>query len=329
MERKLSVIGVSAGREDGNSEILLKEALAAVEEEGIEVRFLRLKDYYIKPCEGCELCTIMLRTGQPSRCKFSWDSDDYKFLMDQIVTADGIILSAPVYNLMPPGYLTTLLNRSHCIGIPWLKKETRKVAATISVGGSDWLSLAAPVLNFTATELLGSQMNLADYMVVGGCPGKGMVALHPEYLERARTLGKNLAAEMGNPPSSERCNYHGESMGACPICHSDLLILREGRLACGICDYCGDPVMEQGKIKAIRWDGGIERTRWSDMITQAHTKGEHPTAETKENGQYLLEQEEQQRIAQVTARARDYLKPIRPGTSVCLMKDGKTSNEKS
>mgnify|MGYP007102066260 CR=1 FL=1 len=34
-------------------------------------------------------------------------------------------------------------------------------------------------------------------------------------------------------------------------------------------------------------------------------------------------------LAQVTARARDYLKPIRPGTTVCLMKDGKTSNEKS
>lgn len=312
MSEKLKVLGISTGRAGGNSEILLKQALRAIQEEDIDVEFLRLKDYYIKPCEGCELCTMMLRTGQPSRCKFSWDVDDYKKLMDLITDADGLILSAPSYNLMPPGYLTVLLNRSHCIGIPWLPTRVRKVVATIAVGGSDWLSLQMPILNFTGTELLGSKMNLADSMCVGGVPGKGMIALHPDYLERARQLGKNLAAEMGAPNNSGRCKYHGDSIGACPICHSNLLILRNGRIACGICDYMGDPVITDGKISSIKWDGGIELTRWSDMINEAHAKGEHPVAETQENGQYALSDEEKQLIRKVTEESNAFLTPLKP-----------------
>lgn len=312
MADKKKVLGISTGREGGNSEILLKQALRALQEEGVDVSFLRLKDYYIKPCEGCELCTFLLRTNQPSRCKFPWDADDYKKLMDTITDADGLIISAPAYNLMPPGYLTALLNRSHCIAIPWLPSRYRKVVATIAVGGSDWLSLQMPILNFVGTELLGSRMNLVDSLCVGGVPGKGMIALHQDYLDRAYQLGKNMFSELGAPVESGRCKYYGEHVGACPICHSDLLILRNGRVACGICDYMGDPVIKEGKIDHIKWDGGIELTRWSDMVNEAHAKGEHPVAETKENGQYALTKEEMETIAKLVKESNDFLSPIKP-----------------
>ena len=44
------VMGVTAGRKNSNSEILLKEALLACQEMGAEVRMINLKDYNIIDC---------------------------------------------------------------------------------------------------------------------------------------------------------------------------------------------------------------------------------------------------------------------------------------
>ena len=43
------IMGVTAGRKNSNSEILLKEALMACEELGAEVRMINLKDFHIEP----------------------------------------------------------------------------------------------------------------------------------------------------------------------------------------------------------------------------------------------------------------------------------------
>ena len=51
------IMGVTAGRKNSNSEILLKEALMACEELGAEVRMINLKDFHIEPCPGCTSCT--------------------------------------------------------------------------------------------------------------------------------------------------------------------------------------------------------------------------------------------------------------------------------
>jgi len=54
----MKLLGISAGRRLGNSEILLKEALMAAEEtSGIDVEIVRLHDLKIKFCTGCEMCT--------------------------------------------------------------------------------------------------------------------------------------------------------------------------------------------------------------------------------------------------------------------------------
>ena len=54
----MKVLGISCGRKMGNSEILLKEALMAMEAEGAEIEMIRLHDMYIKPCLGCNGCIM-------------------------------------------------------------------------------------------------------------------------------------------------------------------------------------------------------------------------------------------------------------------------------
>ena len=43
-------------RKNGNTEILLKQALMGAESEGASVEMIRLTDYKIGPCRGCGLC---------------------------------------------------------------------------------------------------------------------------------------------------------------------------------------------------------------------------------------------------------------------------------
>ncbi len=268
----MKVLGISAGRPEGNSEILLKEALKACEANGQEVTFIRLHDYYIKPCIGCEFCTTLLSSGKPPRCKYDWSEDDIRFLMDQIQASDGVIIAAPAYQLMPPGIITVVLNRIHSCGADnhtarANEGKNKTVCATIGVGGSDWVSLLLPLLNLMTTELIGSQMRLVDQMEVHGIPLKGMAALMPKGLERARLLGENVCAELGKPQHT----YHGTQVEVCPICHSNLLEYRKnGRVACPFCDVEGDVIVEDGKMTGVKWDGGIEVSRWSKHGTAHH-----------------------------------------------------------
>lgn len=50
------VMGITAGRKNGNSEILLKQALMACEEAGAEVTMINLRDFNIQDCTGCTAC---------------------------------------------------------------------------------------------------------------------------------------------------------------------------------------------------------------------------------------------------------------------------------
>jgi multimeric flavodoxin WrbA len=43
-------------RKNGNTEILCNHALKAIAEEGIETELVRLAEYNIKPCTGCDGC---------------------------------------------------------------------------------------------------------------------------------------------------------------------------------------------------------------------------------------------------------------------------------
>ncbi|MGI6326614.1 MAG: flavodoxin family protein [Saccharofermentanales bacterium] len=311
----MRVLGMSMGRVNGNSELLLKHALKAVQEEGHEVSFVRLHDYKIKPCVGCELCTMYLSRGEEPRCKYGWEEDDIKFLMDQVKASQALILAAPAYHLMPPGIGTVLLNRIHSCGCDnhtGRRQEDdvskRKICATIGVGGSDWCSLLMPILNFTATELIGSQMNLVDQMSIHGCPSISMVALLQEALDRATQLGKNVAAELNGDSAAY---YHGTADETCSICHTNILLIQDGRVRCPICDVAGDLVIKDGKIDHIAWDGGIESSRWSKFGVQRHDDVQTSTVKLKP-GKYVYTDEQKQKIAHTVAKWKNYLPPVQP-----------------
>ena len=55
----MKVLGLSCGRRMGNSEVLLREALAETENRGADIEIIRLGDLAVKPCTGCEVESVI------------------------------------------------------------------------------------------------------------------------------------------------------------------------------------------------------------------------------------------------------------------------------
>ena len=133
------VMGVTAGRKNSNSEILLKEALLVCQEMGAEVRMINLKDYNIIDCNGCTSCTMGMSMGKYTGCSLD-DADDKKKIMDVMLNQDAVIFSAPTYDLMPSSLFLKFMHRNLAYESAFLTKigaiEPRdRVGALIAVGG--------------------------------------------------------------------------------------------------------------------------------------------------------------------------------------------------
>ncbi len=85
----MKVLGiVCSPRINGNTEILVKEALDSAHKLGAETEMIKVSDVNIMPCDGCETCEI---TGE---CKIE---DDMQGIYTKLLQSDGIILGSPVY----------------------------------------------------------------------------------------------------------------------------------------------------------------------------------------------------------------------------------------
>jgi multimeric flavodoxin WrbA len=259
----MKLLGLSCGRKMQNTEILVKEAMMAAEELGVDVGMIRLLDLDIKPCNGCTLCVQSLMKGGPGKCAIK---DDLHFVDEQLMACDGLILGAPVYVLGPPGLLKVICDRfgpSHDYAFRMEAKKIRdtkgkgkgpdersfkdRVAGFISVGGAitpNWLSLGLPMMNLFTFP---SHINVVDQMQVLGVGRTGHVVLNDEAMARARELGRHVAEAMSKP--NNEAKWMGDEQGTCPVCHSNLMTVpKKNPVECAICGIRGEIKVQGDEI---------------------------------------------------------------------------------
>ena len=101
----MKVLAIVAGRHNGNSEILAKEALLACQEAGAECKLINLFDYHIEMCTGCEACTIQMGEVAQGRGTYKGcvlkEKDDMDKIVNEVQSSDGVIIAVPSYDLAP------------------------------------------------------------------------------------------------------------------------------------------------------------------------------------------------------------------------------------
>ena len=102
------IIGICGSPRSGATEYSLKRALASAEKiSGIETELILLKDKKIHRCVHCNRCAES-ETPLPNYCIFD---DGMKGVIDRFVTADGIIIATPVYEMSVTGLVKDFMDR--------------------------------------------------------------------------------------------------------------------------------------------------------------------------------------------------------------------------
>lgn len=287
----MKVMGIVAGRHNGNSEIMVKEALLACQEAGAECSLINLFDYNILPCTGCEGCTMNM--GEVAMAKEKGEDAVYRGCVlkekddvDKIISAmqrvDGVIIGVPTYDLMPSSVYTRFAQRflayeqAFLLKIGSLEKDMHCVAGLIAVGGSchDWQGLS---LETMAATMFTQSIRVVDQYMTTRVGRPGNVLLREDHLARARKMGENIIKAI-NTPVEEREWLGDPDMGMCPNCHGGLIFRGEEHwdgiqfpFECAVCGAGGDLVKgEDGKVRFVLAENGLCRDRNVDKCRDLH-----------------------------------------------------------
>ena len=133
----MKVLGiVCSPRKNGNTETLVKEALASARSFGAETEIINVSGKNVTPCDGCESCMV---TG---KCHIE---DDMQDIYNKLLQSNGIIFGSPVYFWDVSAQAKAIIDRTFVFR---RKRQLRnKVAGAVVVLRNSGSSFALSVLN--------------------------------------------------------------------------------------------------------------------------------------------------------------------------------------
>jgi len=180
-EEAMKVIGiVGSGNPGGNTEIITRIALEAVEKEGLETELISLAGKKIQPCDGCRSC---VKTG---KCHFK---DDFEAIFLKMKKADGIILSTPVYYGAATPQLVSFLSRFYSKKNKPLRNKVGGPIVVARRAGQNF-TFAQIMFFFMIQEMI---VPGSTYWNVAFGRMKGDVLKDDEGIQTIRHFGKKLA----------------------------------------------------------------------------------------------------------------------------------------
>ena len=180
----VKVLGISTSpRAKGNTELLLRRALAGAEAQGAEVEYVSLRDYEVVACIECNFC---FKGGE---CKIK---DDYQELSAKMLEADGIILGSPTYFADLSTELKAVIDRAGFVARANGNLFRRKVGAAIVAVRRTGAIHAFDSINhfFLISEMI---IPGSSYWNIGFGLKKGDAENDEEGLQTMQQLGKNMA----------------------------------------------------------------------------------------------------------------------------------------
>ena len=188
----VKVLGISTSpRIKGNSDLLLRQALAGAEATGAIVEYISLSNLKIAPCIECNYC---YETGN---CKIE---DDYQMVSAKILEADRLILATPIFFMTVCSQAKALIDRCQCL---WACKYVLKKplvtsagrdrrAMVIAVGGSKSKKMFDSIRLTMKSYFDILDLHYVSNLFVNRVNDDGDIKKHPTAMKEAHRLGREL-----------------------------------------------------------------------------------------------------------------------------------------
>ena len=181
-------------RQDGNTEILARRALAGAASAGAVTELLLLRDYSYAPCIACDGC---FKTG---RCVVR---DDAGIIFEKILSADGVILAAPIFSMGICAQAKMLIDRSqqfwacryvlHRPVIEDREKRRKRHGIILSASGTDLPGVFDGAVRVARYFFKMLEITLAGTYCYPAVDRKGDILERPDALAQTCAAGKRLA----------------------------------------------------------------------------------------------------------------------------------------
>jgi len=229
-ETKIVLGLVGSPRKLGNCEIFTKEISNQLTVNH-RLKLIRLPSLNILPCNACYGCVM----DKPCPNK-----DDMAFLLSQIVEADAIIMTSPIYYLGAHSIFKRILDRGFLF-FTVFEKTYGKPCILINTYGIEGRIGAAPQALMSFAAFLGLEIK-ASLNIKAALPGEVLMS------EEGRQDAKDLAGMLFSGRTLENDN-------GCPFCGCEIVRMEQGKFICTLCHgyFAIDNTGKKIKIK----DGGV------------------------------------------------------------------------
>ncbi len=308
----MRLLGISCGAPEGSAELLLRTALAAARDQGLDTQLVRLGELDVSYAAGPAAAGA---------------GDDTDWFWEQLMEADALIISSPIYARSVPGTLRLLGDRllgpnadaafveellalrraGRAPAVPFRVDERvlkPRVAGFMACGGSipdHWKTLALPLMH---TFTFSMQIAVVDQVQFSGAGTPASIVLDDAAIDRARRLGAAVAAQTGR--TFAEAEYVGPP-GLCPMCHLDVIAVKDpdGAVECATCGAAGRLSVRDGR-PAFEFDAaGCEQSVIAMAEKRAHFFEVQETAAAHAN-----------RAEEIRARARAVLERTASASAV-------------
>jgi multimeric flavodoxin WrbA len=189
----MKVLGIlGSPRREGNTEILLDEALRGASDNGGLCEKVILRDLKITPCLEIYKC------AEDGVCAIQ---DEMQGLFPKIIQAERLLLASPIFFYSVPALAKAMIDRCQSL---WAKKYILKLpvspiaerkGAFISVAATRGKKLFDGVRLTVKYFFDAIDVAYSDELFVRGADEKGEVRDQPEALKAAYDLGQRLVTD--------------------------------------------------------------------------------------------------------------------------------------
>ena len=175
-----------SARKDGNTAIFVKQALEALQKQGIETEMVQLSGQKLRGCTACYKCF----DNKDKKCAVT--DDPVNEYIAKMVEADAIILASPTYFADITAELKALIDRAGLVARANGNMFKRKVGAAIVAVRRTGAIHAFDTINhfFLIGEMI---VPGSSYWNIGFGLKKGDANSDEEGLDTMQTLGQNIA----------------------------------------------------------------------------------------------------------------------------------------